>query len=59
MTTLLLTVAEVARRIRVSRSTLYVMLKAGQFPPAPYRVRGRPLWPATLVDEWIEGQRAA
>lgn len=55
----LLTVSEVARRLGVSRSTFYVMLQSGEFPQAPYRVRGRPRWPESLVDRWIEGQRAA
>lgn len=55
----LLTVREVALRLNISRSTLYKMLNAGEFPPAPYRVRGRPRWPESLVDAWIEGQRAA
>ncbi|MCY4122260.1 MAG: helix-turn-helix domain-containing protein [Acidobacteria bacterium] len=55
----LLTVREVALRLNISRSTFYKMLQAGEFPPAPYRVRGRPRWPESLVDSWIEGQRAA
>ena len=55
----LLTVRSVLLRLDISRSTFYKMLQDGEFPPAPYRVRGRPRWPESLVDNWIEGQRAA
>ncbi len=40
-------------RVGVSRTTLYEMIKAGEFPQ-PIRVRGRVLWPEQAVEDWIE-----
>ena len=48
---------DIARYLRVARSTFLKMVAEGQFPDAPYRVRGRRRWPRKIVDEWIEDQR--
>lgn len=53
----LMTANDVARYLRVSRSCFQKMVAEGEFPQAPYRVRGRRRWPRKLVDEWIESQR--
>ena len=53
----LMTANDVACYLRVSRSCFQKMVADGEFPQAPYRVRGRRRWPRKLVDEWIESQR--
>ena len=55
----LLDVNEVARRLRVSRSTLYKMVAAGKFPPPVRLPNGAPRWREDDVDGWIDGLRPA
>ena len=51
----LLDVKEVCRRLNVSRSTLYKMIAAGQFPPPLRLPGGAPRWREDDVDGWIDG----
>ena len=53
----LMTANDVACYLRVSRSCFLKMVSDGEFPQAPYRVRGRRRWPRELVEEWIKNQR--
>ncbi len=49
---------EVARRLSVSRSKLYAMVQAGQFPK-PIRIsENRVAWPASRVSAWIAAKIA-
>lgn len=50
----MLTVNEVASELRVSRSSLYSMIRAGIFPSPIHPVPGRSVWPREVVDRWIE-----
>lgn len=54
----LLSVKEVTGRLRVSRTTLHVLITTGEFP-RPVRMRGRILWPESAVDDWIAARFAA
>jgi len=44
--------AVVCRRIDVSKSKVYNMVRAGEFPP-PVRIGKLAMWLASDVDEWI------
>ncbi len=49
---------EVQARICLSKSTLYRLISAGQFPrPVPLGIRARG-WPEDEVDDWLEARRA-
>ena len=49
---------EVQARICLSKSTLYRLISAGQFPrPVPLGIRARG-WPEDEVDAWLEARRA-
>ena len=46
---------EVAKRVGVCTRTLARMCGAHEFP-TPLQIRGRPKWPAEVVDGWFEQQ---
>ena len=49
----LLTRQEVEARCRIARTTLYKMMRAGQFP-CPIRIGARAVrWPASEIESWI------
>jgi predicted DNA-binding transcriptional regulator AlpA len=48
----LLSTAEVADRINVSRQALWTWCRAGKFP-APKVVFGRAMWTQETIDQWI------
>ena len=50
----LLTVGEVARRYRISRTSLDRWRAQGAIP-APLRVNGRPRWRMSVLQAWEEG----
>ena len=55
----LLTRTEVQARIRLGRSALYRMLRAGQFP-LPLRIGPRAVrWKASEVEHWLEARPRA
>ena len=52
-------VAEVCRRLNISRPTLYRMLKAGRFPKPTYPGGMKsPRWRTDEVAAWIERESA-
>ena len=54
----LMSPAEVAARLRMSRATLYVLLRTNPEFPAPLRVSPRrPRWRAAEIDAWVETRR--
>ena len=55
--TRLIRMPEVLRRIGVSRTTLYKLLGAGQFPE-PVRFSRALTWRDTDIEAWIERQAA-
>lgn len=49
----LLTRHEVEARCRIARTTLYEMMRAGQFP-CPIRIGARAVrWPQSGIESWI------
>ncbi len=52
----LLTLSEVAERTRLSRSTLYRLMKAGEFPKPRKASKRRVLWLTSDVEAWISGE---
>lgn len=54
MTDRLIRKPEVLRKTGLSHTTLYRLIKQGQFP-APLRISARiSVWQESLVDKWIE-----
>lgn len=53
----LLSLFQVLERLNVSRTTLHIMTRNGDFP-RPVKMRGRVLWPETAVEDWIEARFA-
>ena len=50
---------EVERVTGISRSTLYEMIKSGEFPK-PMRLGRRAVgWPETVVSEWLDSRPTA
>ena len=45
---------EVARRLNVSVTTLWRLVRRGHFPPAVRISPGRVGWPARIVRRWID-----
>ena len=43
---------EVERRTQLSRSTLYRLIAAGQFP-APVKIGGAARWQEPVIERWI------
>ena len=57
MTKNLLTVNDIVRLLKISRSTLYKMIANGDFPPPSVRLpNGRPRWFEEVVAEWLNGR---
>ena len=54
----LVTIAEVAKRLKVDKRTVERMVKAGEFP-SPIRVSpGIIRWPPSDIDAWLEERSA-
>ena len=52
----LLTRQDVERRFRIARTTVYRLMRAGEFP-APIRIGPRAVrWRASELDEWLAGR---
>ena len=55
----LLTRPEVETRCRIARSTIYRLMRAGEFP-SPVRVGPRAVrWPASEIEEWLNARPRA
>jgi len=52
----LLTIPAVARRLGVTKMTLYRWRAAGKFPP-PDLEAGRPRWLVSTIEGWIRARR--
>jgi len=48
----LLKFAEVSRRTTLCRSTIYGMIKRGEFP-APIKLGNRSAWIESVLDKWV------
>ncbi len=50
---------EVQEKTGISRSTIYRLMKAGEFP-SPYRLsKGRVGWKLAEVEEWLDSRECA
>ena len=55
----LLTITEVQRRTGMARSTIYYLMRKGQFP-IPLKAGGRIVrWKETEIDAWIDSRPRA
>lgn len=46
----------VVGRVHMTRSTIYALIKDGDFP-APIKVGASSLWPLSEIDDWIERKK--
>jgi excisionase family DNA binding protein len=53
----ILTLAEVARLLKVAEKTVYTMAQKGELPA--FKVRGQWRFKTTDLDQWIETQKSA
>ena len=51
----LLKIHEVMARVGLSRSVIYVKLRAGKFPAPVYPAKKAPRWRTDAITTWIEG----
>ena len=51
----LLPVAEVCRRVGLSRPSIYRMMAAGKFPKPTYPAKRAPRWRSDEIQEFIDG----
>jgi len=51
---LVLTVPQAAKRLQISKSNAYSLVRAGELPHV--RLRGRVLVPVRALDAWLESQ---
>ena len=52
----LLTMAEVAARLRLSKSTLYRLLAEKRFPQPRRLSRARVVWAESEIEAWLEAK---
>ena len=55
----LIRLPEVLSRLGISKSQLYRMVKAGEFPESIQIGRNAVAWPASQVDDWIRNRPTA
>jgi prophage regulatory protein len=46
-------------RVSLSRTTIWRLVKRGEFPPPIQLTKGRHAWSAEAVQGWIAGKKAA
>jgi prophage regulatory protein len=51
----LLTLAEVAARLRISKSTVYRLLAENRFPQPRRLSRARVVWAEADIEAWLDG----
>ena len=52
-----LTIAEVAAKVKLSKSTIYTKIQSGDFPRPMALGERRRVWPEDEVDAWLEACR--
>ena len=52
-----LTIAEVAAKVKLSKSTIYTRIQSGDFPRPMALGDRRRVWPEDEVDAWLEARR--
>ena len=55
----LLTIEEVGSRIRLSKPTIYKLIRQGQFPQQLHLCANKVAWLEREVDEWLASRVAA
>lgn len=50
---------EVQRRVGLSRSTLYELIRQGEFPRPIRLTKNRVAWQESKIDQWIEARICA
>ena len=55
----LLTVEEVSARVRLSKPTIYKLIRQGQFPPQLHLCANKVAWIQREVDEWLAARAEA